>query len=81
MNIEMMGCEKLILGEIANPKLKRRDVSQTYAWCLRASDHQKIDYGKINAAIMERWSYSALEWIKERAHSGKCFEPRPERSG
>ena len=69
--IEMMFCEKLILEEIANPKMKRKDVAQSYAWALRSSD--KIDWAKINRAIMERWSLSALEWIKNRAWSGKCF--------
>lgn len=77
MIIEMGNVEKLILGEIANPKMKRLNVSKTYAWCLHSSE--KPDFAKINAAILKRWSMSGLEWIKERAWSGKCFEPK--RSG
>ena len=71
MIIEMCNCQSLILGEIANPKMKRNDVSQTYAWALRSTEN--IDWARINEAIIARWSLHALEWIKKRAWSGKCF--------
>ena len=79
MRIEMCNCQSIILAEIADPKMKRNDVSQTYAWCLRSSE--PIDYAKINAAILARWSLHALQWIKERAWSGRCFTKMPGGSG
>jgi hypothetical protein len=69
--IELTDCTNTLLAEIANPKMKRRDVAQTYYFALRSS--HPTDWGKVNRAIIERWSMSALVWIKESAHSGACF--------
>jgi hypothetical protein len=61
----MKNCEKSILEEIADKKATRDSIATTYAFCLK-SDEQ-IDWPKVNKAIMERWSFSGLKWIKEKA--------------
>ena len=73
MRGELTDCENALLREIAEPELTRRDVAQTYALALRSSERDRIDWGKVNRAIMARWSPAALEWIKKQAWSGKCF--------
>lgn len=74
MPFELACCESVLLSEIANPAMKRRDVAKTYALALRSSEAKTMDWGKVNRAIIERWSFSALNWIKKAAWSGKCFE-------
>ncbi len=71
MRIELANCTENLLSEIAAPEMKRRDVARTYALAMRSSE--PTDWKRVNAAIMERWSRAALEWIKQQAHSGKCF--------
>lgn len=73
MSIELMACESTLLSEIAEPKFKRLDIAKTYRLAMESSERDRIDWKKINDAIMARWSRSALEWIKKQAHSGKCF--------
>ncbi len=65
--------EKQILEEIADKRFYRLDVSMTYRLCMQHSERESIDWLKINTAIIKRWSKSALTYIKEYAHSGKCF--------
>ena len=72
--IEMGDCTNTLLREIAEPECKRRDVAQTYALAIRSSE--PTDWKAVNAAIIKRWSLSALEWIKKQAHSGKCFDSK-----
>lgn len=64
--------EEFILNEIANKKLKQKDIAQTYALLIRSGEG--IDWRTINEAIVNRWSMSGLKRIKEMAHNGKCFE-------
>ena len=73
MKLELACCEATLLSEIAEPTAKRADVAKTYALALRSSERDSVDWAKVNAAIMARWSRSALEWIKEKAWSGKAF--------
>jgi hypothetical protein len=80
LRIELAGCERVLLEEIAEPQFKRRDVAKTYALALRSSERDRVDWGKVNRAIIARWSFHALNWIKEQAHSGKCFEERKART-
>lgn len=61
-----------ILQEIEDPKCTRNVVAKTYALALRSD--AETDWGRVNRAIIARWSVSALEWIKGRAWSGKCFD-------
>ena len=77
MPFELAACESVLLREIAMPEMRRRDIAQTYRLALQSSERDKIDWKKVNAAIIERWSVSALTWIKEQAWSGKCFEEKP----
>lgn len=73
MTIELAFCESHLLREIADPDIKRIDVAKTYALTLKSSECGKVDWPKVNGAIMSRWSRSGLEWIKTQAWSGKCF--------
>ena len=75
MSLELANCTNHLLSEIADPAMKRRDVAQTYALAMRSSE--AIDYERVNAAIIERWSRSALEFIKRMAWSGRCFGGTP----
>jgi hypothetical protein len=67
----MVDPQATILGEIADQRLTRDDVAMTYAFCIRQSGpgwgNDEIDYAVINRAIMDRWSLSALKYIKEKA--------------
>lgn len=71
--VEMADCENVLLREISAKECKRRDIAQSYALALRSSEAKTMDWGKVNRAIVARWSPSALNWIKEQAWSGKCF--------
>ena len=72
MKFHIAGADTLMLQEIANKECTRDVVARTYAFALR-SDHP-CDFKKVNKAIIERWSLSALEYIKKMAWTGKCFE-------
>jgi hypothetical protein len=73
---ELMDCENTMLTEIGMKEMKRKDIAQTYSLALRSSERDRIDWGKVNRAIIDRWSLAALKWIKEQAHSGKCFSDK-----
>lgn len=75
VRIEMADCEATLLAEIADPAFTRKDVAKTYALALRSSERERglIDWSKVNRAIIARWSPSALQWIKQKAWSGKAF--------
>lgn len=70
--IELMSTTETLLEEISNKELHKKDIAQTYALALKSSE--KTDWGKVNQAIIDRWSLSALKDIKEWVWSGKCFE-------
>ena len=72
---ELTGCEAMLLREIANRKMHQRDIAQTYALSMRSSE--KINWARVNLAIIERWSRSGLERVKTMAWSGKCWEATP----
>lgn len=76
MKAEMILCESTILDEIGMKESKQRDIAQTYRLAMESSECSTIDWGKVNRAIMERWSKSGLIRIKEMAHSGRCFAPK-----
>ena len=75
MRVELACCETTLLNEIGDPAMKRADVALTYAMALRSSEASNVDWAKVHKAIMERWSKSALTWIKERAW--KRLEEKP----
>ena len=74
MTLELAACTDTLLHEIAQGA-PRRAVAQTYRLAM-ASSHQ-TDWARVNAAIVQRWSVSGLQWIKQQAWSGRCFAPRP----
>ncbi len=65
MRIEMVNPGQVMLDEIA-AGATRKSVAGTYAFALRDA-FKTTDWGTINAAIIERWSLSGLQYIKERA--------------
>ena len=71
-------CESTLLHEIAEPDVTRKSVAMTYRLAMESSECDRIDWAKVNAAIIARWSPSALQWIKKQAWSGKCFERKDE---
>lgn len=73
MKIEMVCCESVLLREIADKRSRQRDVAQTYRLALESSEGSTLDWGRVNAAIIERWSLSGLLRIKTLAYNGKCF--------
>ena len=66
MMIELCDCMNVILSQVADKHTKRKQVAITYAFCLMQSS-EPIDWKKINAAIVARWSPSAREWIAKEA--------------
>lgn len=73
MKIELMDCENVLLREIATPEAHQRDIAQTYRLAMESSERDRIDWGKVNRAIIDRWSKAGLVRVKEMAWSGKCF--------
>ena len=65
VRIELADPEGDLLREIADPKMTRNDVRLTYRLALRSQD--RVDWGKVNRAIIERWSETALLLIKKWA--------------
>jgi len=57
--------EALIMQEIGNQKCTRKEVAHTYSVLLRS--HPAPRFAPINKAIVDRWSLSGLEYIKELA--------------
>lgn len=72
VTVEMVDVQNTLLREIATQELSRNSIALTYAFGLRSREN--IDWAKVNAAIVERWSKAGLKYIKERAwklHEGK----------
>lgn len=62
---ETVDLQEKILEKISNHKFKRKDVSVPYAVALGALN--RIVWSVVNQTIRERWSYSGLNFIKDRA--------------
>ncbi len=67
MQVDLVDPEEQLLYEIADSRMKRTDVALSYAFAIRQRATDNPDFRKINKAIIERWSMSGLEWIKNRA--------------
>jgi hypothetical protein len=65
MPMRLVTAEQTLLEEIADKRMTRGDVALTYAFALYEGDD--IDWPKVNQAIIDRWSLSALKYIKEAA--------------
>ena len=75
--IELIDTTNVILREINDKRFKRADVAKTVALALRSSE--ETDWRIVKEAIEERWSLHAVEWILDRAWSGKAFEDTKQR--
>ena len=71
MTVELTNPEATLLEEVAMPEITRKSIALTYAFALRSS--VPVDFAKVNQAIIDRWSFSGLEYIKKLAW--KRFEP------
>jgi hypothetical protein len=65
--ISLMDCERQLLDEIADKRLTRDDVAMTYAMSLVSDERNRISWQTVNYAIIDRWSPSALKYIKDKA--------------
>jgi len=74
MGWELGGCTRSLLQDIGIKEFKRVDIAKTYSLAMRSSE--KTDWKTVNAAIIKRWSESALIYIKTMAHSGRCWEEK-----
>ena len=72
MKIELANTTQTLLYEIQELRLFQKPIAKTYALALRSSED--TDWGKVNKAIIKRWSKSGLNRIKELAWSGKAFD-------
>ena len=66
VEIELCDCENMLLREIGDKHFYRNDIATTYALAIMQKT-EKVDWAKVNRAILERWSHSALVYIKNRA--------------
>lgn len=58
--------ERFLLDDIADPRMTRDDLALTYAFGLRYQQ-DTIGWANVNRAIIDRWSPSALMYIKAKA--------------
>jgi hypothetical protein len=74
MIMRMQNCESVLLMECGIPQIKRNSIAITYRFAMEAErdGREKIDWLKVNTAIINRWSKSGLRYIKERAWKGSA---------
>ena len=70
MTIELVDCERVLLDYIADKEFDRKAVALTYRLAIMSSERPTINWEKVNKAIIERWSLSALKFIKNKAWKG-----------
>lgn len=63
--VELADCTNVLLREIEDKNFIQKDIAMTY--CLAMMSSEKVDYEKVNNAIIERWSYSGLQRVKDMA--------------
>jgi hypothetical protein len=63
---ELADPEGQLMEEIADRHMGRRQVALTYGLALRG-DVNRVDWPKVNRAIVDRWSMAGLKWIKDFA--------------
>jgi hypothetical protein len=69
IRIELADPQGQLLEEIADKRFTRRDVAMTYRIAVRRGGGDRVDWPKVNRAIIDRWSVSALIYIKKLAWS------------
>jgi hypothetical protein len=71
MHVELVDPQGTLLRDIADKRMRRDDVARTYAYALRQSFDPRckdvVDFATVNKAISDRWSMSALKYIKTKA--------------
>lgn len=69
LKIYLCDCENVLLREIQDKAFKQKDIANTYALSIisEQKSDEEIDWKKVNKAIIERWSKSGLNCIKEMA--------------
>lgn len=72
VTMDLMSTTSTLLNEIDHKECTKNDIAMTYRLAMESED--ETDWKKVNLAIIDRWSVSALKDIKELAWSGKCFE-------
>ncbi len=65
MIFELMDCENVLIKIIQDKKSKRNDVVIPYAMSIVSSE--SVNFANINKAILEKWSFNALDYIKTKA--------------
>lgn len=65
MRIELADCTNHILREVADKRMKRCDIAQSYRLAMMSSE--KTDWKRVNESIINRWSLFGLNWIKKEA--------------
>ena len=65
MKLELELTTNVLLREINEMRLTRDQVTATYALAMCSSE--TTDWAKVNHAIIQRWSHSALHYIKHKA--------------
>lgn len=65
MRVDLVDPQRQLLAEIVDKRMTRDDVALTYAFAIRQQD--EVDFPTVNRAIIERWSLSALKYIKTAA--------------
>lgn len=63
--LELADCTATLLHEIDAKETTRASLAPTYAMAIRSGE--AVDWRKVNRAIMDRWSLSALTYIKTKA--------------
>jgi len=63
---ELICCTDTLLQEINSTKCKRDDVAHTYYMAILSAEN--VDWKTVNSAIINRWSRSALKYIKNKAN-------------
>ena len=69
MKIELMNTTQILLDEISNKEMYKKDIALTYGFAINSSDN--TDWSRVNKAIIGRWSILALKDIKKWAYAGK----------
>lgn len=63
--IRLADPQATLLEEIADPAVRVKNVTLTYAFALL--DQGAVDWPRVNRAIIARWSASALDRVKRDA--------------
>jgi hypothetical protein len=63
--LELADCTNTLLNEISRKETTRESLASTYGLAIISSE--EVDFKRVNAAIIERWSEYALNYIITKA--------------